>query len=213
MKKVNLFSFLILCYYNVVAQRERIEFTVFYWEGEGRGNGIPSVFMVGTSTQVDFLRGVDAPGQTAGALDWRAHFAIGVPVNHTLYIHPEIAFSHSQRGNKINGISMTSMELPLQLGVPTVRKKEWMFKAGAELSLAISGDQHLNGSKTSFYNNAQQTQWFLSSTLEYLPNRLGISVRYRHGLTKISEVNTGALAGKFSSLSFGAIYRLAKNIK
>jgi hypothetical protein len=195
------------------AQRNREEFTTLYWTGEAKGNDIPSVFLVGVAGQVGYLRGVVTPGQTAGALGWRVHFGMGVPVNRTIYIHPELAFSQLRTGDNQNGLTITSMDMPMQLGLHVGKCKQWFIKAGPEFSLALGGKQRLTGVQKDVYQAMQQTQWFATTAIEYLHKRVGFSLRYRHGFTKISDASSGAMAGKFSAISGGMIFKLAKSAK
>lgn len=210
MKNLYLTLFCLALCCTIHAQRERSEFS-FNWAGDAKGNGIPSVFMIGASGQYTFLRATNTPGYTSVAQGLRAHFTVGVPVSKRFFIHPEIALSQLRTGNATNGLRMATLDLPIQLAVHLGSKGQWMLKAGPELSLALNGHQKTNGTEQDIYPHTNQTQWFLQATVEYLPNRFGLSARYRHGLSRIGDGSNNVLQGKFSSLSIGAIYRLAKN--
>ncbi len=212
MKNLYLTLFCIALCCNIHAQRERSEFS-FNWAGDAKGNGIPSVFVIGVSGQYAMLRATNAPGYLSAAQGWRAHFGVGVPISNRFFIHPEIALSQLRTGNATNGLRMATLDLPVQFALHLGNKRQWMLKAGPELSLALNGYQKNNGTEQRIYQQINQTQWFLQTTVEYLPNRFGLSARYRHGLSRIGDASNNVLQGKFSSLSIGAIYRLAKKVK
>ena len=212
MKQLYTTLFFLAVVSNIHAQRERNEFS-FNWAGDAKGNGIASVFAIGASGQYAMLRAANAPGYLSAAQGWRIHFVVGVPVSKAFFIHPEIALSQLRTGNTANGIRMATLDLPLQFGLHLGKKRQWMMKAGPELSLALNGYQKTNGVEQDIYQHTNQTQWFLQTNLEYLPNRFGLSARYRHGLSRIGDASNNALRGKFSTLSIGAIYRLAKRAK
>lgn len=210
MKTFILLSTFLLSLLVVQAQRNQEERPLFSWAGEAKGNGIPSVFMISASAQSGWLKTNGGGRAAQAAIGWRTHFVIGVPLNQTFFMHPEIAFSHLRTGDGQNGTSLTSMDVPLQLALHTGKKRNWFFKAGPELSLTLNANQRSGGKDSSVYQGIQQTQWFLTAAIEHLHGRFGFSARYRHGMTRISAAAGGPISGTYRSLSAGIIYWLVK---
>lgn len=161
--------------------------------------------MIGASGQLGYLRGVNNSVKNAVSLGWRIHFEVAVPVNSRIFIDPEIAISHVRTGSELNGINMSSIDIPLQFAIHLGKSRQWLLKAGPELSLALDAYERNIGRTVSVYQQIKQMQWYMSGTAIYLPRRVGLFFRYRHGFTKISDHTSGAWAGKFSTSSIGTI--------
>lgn len=183
---------------------------MFEWNGEAKGNGIPTLFSVsfGTNYSTVVSTGSALINKTGALAGYNGNFSMAVPVTNSFSVRTGVGFSGEGTQNKTIGYQfrVTYFNLPLLASFNPQPNKGLHILAGPNFGFLVSANEKNNAIKSDLHQSLKTANISLFGGIEYMPKTIGVQLAYLYGLTNIGR--DAAYAGNTRTVCLSLLHRL-----